>query len=103
MAGIKRIHRPPVDLASLRPSYRVKEDLHVIVLTPSVSGLSHCLSTDEQEEMVMTACNVDNLSVGLSIGRAEGPAGDNSNRFSLSRHGQPAMPRDPNSRFGASK
>ena len=51
----------------------------------------------------MTACNVHNLSLGLSIGRAEGPAGDNSNRFSLSRPMHRAEPRDPNSRFAQKK
>ena len=55
------------------------------------------------EETVMTACNVDNLSIDLSIGRAEGPAGDNSNRFSISRQMHPAEPCDPNSRICASK
>ena len=33
----------------------------------------------------MTACNGDNLSVGLSISRGPVPAGDNSNRFSILR------------------
>ena len=47
MAGIKNIHRLPVDLAPFRPSFWVKEGLHVIVLTPSVSDVSHCLSIDE--------------------------------------------------------
>jgi hypothetical protein len=48
MAGIRKIHRPPVDLASFRASFWVKEGLHEFVLTPSVSDVSHCLSIEEK-------------------------------------------------------